>query len=162
MSNEDGLLELREQLDSIDNKILDLLNDRMKLVHKVGALKAKSGGAIYRPDREKAIIDRLEKINQDKNGFLNRSAIEALFLEIFAISRNIELPENIGYLGPQGSFTHQAAESRFGAMSSYVSISSIKGIFKELESKKNQIWSCTNRKLFKWYSKRYNKWFYKF
>jgi chorismate mutase/prephenate dehydratase len=98
----------------------------MKLVHKVGALKAKSGGAIYRPDREKAIIDRLEKINQDKNGFLNRSAIEALFLEIFAISRNIELPENIGYLGPQGSFTHQAAESRFGAMSSYVSISSIK------------------------------------
>ncbi len=36
MSNEDGLLELREQLDSIDNKILDLLNDRMKLVHKVG------------------------------------------------------------------------------------------------------------------------------
>src|SRR5574344_460757 len=136
MSNEDGLLELREQLDSIDNKILDLLNDRMKLVHKVGALKAKSGGAIYRPDREKAIIDRLEKINQDKNGFLNRSAIEALFLEIFAILRNIELPENICYLGPQGSFTHQAAESRFGAMSSYVSISSIKGIFKELESKK--------------------------
>ena len=88
MSNEDGLLELREQLDNIDNKLLELLNERMQLVHKVGALKAKSGGAIYRPDREKAIIDRLEKINQDKNGFLNRSAIEALFLEIFAISRN--------------------------------------------------------------------------
>src|SRR5574344_987785 len=135
-SCEDGLLELRNKLDSIDNKLLELLDERMQLVHKVGALKAKSGGAIYRPDREKAIIDRLDKINQDKNGFLNRSAIEALFLEIFAISRNIELPENIGYLGPQGSFTHQAAESRFGAMSSYVSISSIKGIFKELESKK--------------------------
>ena len=54
-----------------------------------------------------------------------------LFLEIFAISRNIELPENIGYLGPQGSFTHQAAEARFGAMSSHVSVSSIKGIFKD-------------------------------
>ena len=136
MNNEDGLLELRNKLDNIDNTLLELINQRMKIVHEVGALKAKSGGAIYRPDREKAIIDRLEKINQDKNGFLNRSAIEALFLEIFAISRNIELPENIGYLGPQGSFTHQAAESRFGAMSSYVSISSIKGIFKELESKK--------------------------
>ena len=136
MSNEDGLLELREQLDNIDNKLLELLNERMQLVHKVGTLKAKSGGAIYRPDREKSIIDRLEKINQEKDGLLNRSAIEALFLEIFAISRNIELPENIGYLGPQGSFTHQAAEARFGAMSSYVSISSIKGIFKELQSKK--------------------------
>ena len=62
-----------------------------------------------------------------------------LFFRDFAISRNIELPENIGYLGPQGSFTHQAAESRFGAMSSYVSISSIKGIFKELESKKSNL-----------------------
>jgi chorismate mutase/prephenate dehydratase len=48
---------------------LTLINERMQLVHKVGALKAKSGGAIYRPDREKAIIDRLEKINQEKMVF---------------------------------------------------------------------------------------------
>lgn len=136
MANEDGLLELRQSLDSIDDRLLDLLNERMLLVHKVGALKVKSGGAIYRPDREKSIIDRLHAINLEKKGLLNRSAIEALFLEIFAISRNLELPENIGYLGPQGSFTHQAAEARFGAMSSYVSVSSIKGIFKELASKK--------------------------
>ena len=52
MANEDGLLELRQQLDNIDNELLKLLNDRMKLVHKVGALKAKSGGAIYRPERK--------------------------------------------------------------------------------------------------------------
>ena len=95
MNNEDGLLELRNQLDNLDNKLLELINERMKVVHKVGALKAKSGGAIYRPEREKAIIDRLEKINKENDGLLNRSAIEALFLEIFAISRNIELPENI-------------------------------------------------------------------
>ena len=125
MSDENGLLELRNQLDTIDNKLLDLINERMQIVHKVGALKAKSGGAIYRPEREKAIIERLEKINQEKKGLLNKSAIEALFLEIFAISRNFELPENIGYLGPEGSFTHQAAEARFGAMSSYIPISSI-------------------------------------
>ena len=99
MNNEDGLLELRNQLDALDNKLLELINERMHVVHKVGALKAKSGGAIYRPEREKAIIDRLEKINKENNGLLNRSAIEALFLEIFAISRNIELPENIAYLG---------------------------------------------------------------
>jgi chorismate mutase/prephenate dehydratase len=134
--SEEGLLELRNKLDNIDNSLLDLINNRMNLVHQVGALKAKSGGSIYRPEREKAIIDRLEQINSEKNGLLNRSAIEALFLEIFAISRNIELPENIAYLGPEGSFTHQAAESRFGAMSSYISISSIKGIFREVDTKK--------------------------
>ncbi|CAI8237686.1 MAG: P-protein [Arcobacter lacus] len=135
-NKEDGLLNLRNQLDSIDDNLLTLINDRMKVVHQVGALKAKSGGAIYRPEREKAIIDRLEKINNDNDGMLNRSAIEALFLEIFAISRNLELPENIAYLGPEGSFTHQAAEARFGAMSAYLPIHSIKGVFREVSSKK--------------------------
>ena len=134
--SEEGLLDLRNKLDNIDNKLLELINERMHIVHQVGALKAKSGGAIYRPEREKAIIDRLEKINSENNGLLNRSAIEALFLEIFAISSNIELPENIAYLGPEGSFTHQAAEGRFGAMSSYISVSSIKGVFREVNTKK--------------------------
>ena len=134
--SEEGLLDLRNKLDNIDNKLLELINERMHIVHQVGALKAKSGGAIYRPEREKAIIDRLEKINSENNGLLNRSAIEALFLEIFAISRNIELPENIAYLGPEGSITHQAAEGRFGAMSSYISVSSIKGVFREVNTKK--------------------------
>jgi len=131
--SEAGLLELRNKLDNIDDELLKLINERMEVVHQVGVLKAHSGGAIYRPEREKAIIDRLESLNTGK---LNRSAIEALFLEIFAISRNLELPENVAYLGPEGSFTHQAAEGRFGAMSSYVSIASIKGIFREVVTKK--------------------------
>jgi len=136
MVNENGLKELRDTLDSIDNKLLDLLNERMETVHQVGELKAQSGGAIYRPEREKAIIDRLENRSKENEGDLNRNAIEALFLEVFAISRNLELPENIAYLGPEGSFTHQAAESRFGAMSAYLPIGSIKGVFREVSNKK--------------------------
>ena len=131
--NETGLNALRDKLDSIDNQVLELINERMEVVHQVGVLKAQSGGAIYRPERERSIIDRLDNLNTGK---LNRAAIEALFLEIFAISRNLELPENIAYLGPEGSFTHQAAESRFGAMSAYLPIASIKGVFREVSSGK--------------------------
>ncbi len=131
--SEAGLKALRDKLDSIDNELLELINERMEVVHQVGELKAQSGGAIYRPEREKAIIQRLDSLNEGK---LNRTAIEALFLEIFAISRNLELPENIAYLGPEGSFTHQAAEARFGAMSSYLSIGSIKGVFREVSTGK--------------------------
>ena len=130
------LKKLRDALDSIDDEVLTLLNKRMETVHKVGEVKAQSGGAIYRPEREKSIIDRLYKQSLEANGSLNRAAIEALFLEIFAISRNLELPENIAYLGPEGSFTHQAAESRFGAMSAYLPIGSIKGIFREVSNGK--------------------------
>jgi len=137
MNNEKEQLDvLRQTLDRIDSRVLKLLNKRMETVHQVGVVKAKSGGAIYRPEREKSIIERLEKESIEQNGTLNKAAIEALFLEIFAISRNIELPENIAFLGPEGSFTHQAAEIRFGAMSSYLSIGSIRGVFREVANGK--------------------------
>ncbi|QOY55074.1 prephenate dehydratase [Candidatus Sulfurimonas marisnigri] len=128
--------ECRVVIDSIDDEILELLNKRMKVVERVGEIKNDTGGAIYRPEREKAIIERLSEKSVKSGGLLNKNAIEAIFLEVFAVSRNLELPERIAYLGPEGSFTHQAAESRFGAMSDYLSLGSIYSVFKTLESKR--------------------------
>jgi len=131
-----NLDDCRDAIDTIDNEILELLNQRMNVVHRVGEIKSDTGGAIYRPEREKAIIQRLTKLNEKGSKLLNASAIEAIYLEIFAVARNLELPERIAYLGPEGSFTHQAAESRFGAMSEYLSLNSIESVFKTLESKR--------------------------
>ena len=130
------LEECRVAIDSIDNQILELLNNRMQVVEEVGKIKRGTGSAIYRPDRERDIIQRLAKMSQESGGLLNKSAIEAIFLEIFAVARNLELPERIAFLGPEGSFTHQAAESRFGAMSEYLSLGSIDAVFKTLEAKR--------------------------
>jgi chorismate mutase/prephenate dehydratase len=126
--------ECRREIDRIDEALLDLLNERMRVVERVGEIKHETGGAIYRPEREKAIIERLSRVSKEKGGILNQAAIEALYLEIFAVSRNLELPERIAYLGPEGSFTHQAAESRFGAMSDYLSLGSIHSVFKTVEA----------------------------
>jgi chorismate mutase / prephenate dehydratase len=125
------LEELRQQIDAIDNQMLQLLIQRMEVVKKVGDLKRATNTIIYRPEREKSIIDRLES---QTTGLLNRSAIEAIYLEIFAVSRNLELPERIAYLGPEGSFTHQAAESRFGAMSEYMPLPSIRSVFESVDT----------------------------
>jgi len=128
--------DCRVAIDTIDDEILELLNKRMKVVERVGEIKHNVGGAIYRPEREKDIIERLSNLSLENNGLLNQNAIEAIFLEVFAVSRNLELPERIAYLGPEGSFTHQAAESRFGAMSDYLSLGSIHSVFKTLEAKR--------------------------
>jgi chorismate mutase/prephenate dehydratase len=125
------LEDLRNQIDSLDSQLLELLNKRMSVVKQVGDLKKANNALIYRPEREKAILDRLHSIN---SGLLNKAAIDAIFLEIFAVARNIELPERIAYLGPEGSFTHQAAESRFGAMSDYTPLSSIRSVFESVET----------------------------
>ena len=126
--------DCRVAIDAIDNEMLELLNRRMEVVERVGEIKHNVGGAIYRPEREKAIIQRLSNMSKESGGLLNQSAIEAIFLEVFAVSRNLELPERIAYLGPEGTFTHQAAESRFGAMSDYLSLGSIHSVFRTLEA----------------------------
>lgn len=125
------LESLRTEIDAIDNQLLTLLNQRMELVKKVGEFKRTTNTVIYRPEREKQILDRL---NGQNDGLLNRQAIEAVFLEIFAVSRNLELPERVAYLGPEGSFTHQAAESRFGAMSAYMALPTIRSVFESVET----------------------------
>jgi chorismate mutase/prephenate dehydratase len=135
-SDWETLEDCRDAIDSIDNELLELLNQRMNVVERVGEIKHSTGTAVYRPEREKDIVNRLTRLSADSNGALNAGAIEAIFLEIFAVSRNLELPERIAYLGPEGSFTHQAAESRFGGMSDYLSLGSIHSVFKTLESKR--------------------------
>ena len=125
------LEDIRCEIDALDDQLLTLVNRRMEWVHKVGELKRATKTVIYRPEREKAILDRVKKQNK---GPLTPDAIEAMYLEIFAAARNIELPERIAYLGPEGSFTHQAAESRFGAMSEYMTLPTIKSVFEAVNT----------------------------
>lgn len=125
------LQALRSQIDTIDEKILSLLESRLHIVTQIGKAKIQNKASIYRPEREREIIKRL---SAHKLAHLNTSAIEAIYHEIFAISRNLELPEKVAYLGPLGSYTHQAAAKRFGALSQYLPINNISAIFKTLQS----------------------------
>ncbi|ADV45565.1 chorismate mutase [Nitratifractor salsuginis] len=123
---------LRKEIDRIDDQLLDLYNERLKIVEEVGRLKNSTGAPIYRPEREREILERLKRRNRERGGLLSDEAIEALFLELFAVARNYELPERVAFLGPEASFTHQAAEKKFGATSAYLPIHTIKGVFREV------------------------------
>lgn len=127
----DELDVYRKKIDDIDNEILKLLNERMKSVDHIGKVKQTSGTSIYRPEREKEILDRLKGLN---DGMLNAKAIDAIYLEVFAVSRNLEMPEKVVFLGPEGSYTHQVAESRFGAMGNYVPLNSVEAVFNVLQN----------------------------
>lgn len=123
---------LRAKIDEIDDEILALLNKRMAQVKLIGEEKLKDNSAIYRPERERAILSRLVESKENK---LKKDAIEAIFYEIFALSRNVEMPQRVAFLGPIGTYTHQAARSRFGACSIYTPLTTIEAVFKEIENK---------------------------
>ena len=53
------LNEIRQQIDSVDNEIVALLEERMKLVTRVSAYKQRTGKAIYDPEREQALLDKV-------------------------------------------------------------------------------------------------------
>ena len=134
----DKLKQLRKEIDLIDNEILSLLNKRMEIVKKVGELKNNTDTPIYRPEREREIINRLTKLSKEQNGILGEEEIEAIFLEIFAISRTLERKERIAFLGPIGTYTHQAAESRFGANARYLPLLNIEAVFKAVSNKESK------------------------
>ena len=127
--------ELRTKIDKIDSEILKLLNDRMNVVHEIGVIKSASNESVYRPEREKEIIDRLVQLSE---GRMKVSSIKPIFQEIFAAARNIELPERIAFLGPEGGFTHQAAESNFGSSGKYLSLNSISSVFDSVQKKQSK------------------------
>jgi len=123
------LPEVRKKIDAVDAKLLELLNERADLVHEVGEIKRQTGGAIFAPDREEALLRSLEERNASLGGRLPSNAIRAIYREIMSASYALEKGLRIAYLGPAGTYTHEAARLKFGASVEYDSQTSIGGVF---------------------------------
>lgn len=104
------LKALREEIDNLDDELLKLLTRRAQLSCDVGQYKLQSGITTYHPARERAILERLCASAQAP---LTPAMIEALYNVIFSISRSLQAVKQVAYLGPEGSYSHQAALSAF-------------------------------------------------
>lgn len=106
-----SLPELRVQIDSIDQRLLRLLNDRALVAEKVGEVKKRDGTAFFRPDRVAQVI---ENIQQSNPGPLKNSHVTAIWREIMSACLALEAPQRVAVLGPAGTFCEQAAIEFFG------------------------------------------------
>jgi chorismate mutase/prephenate dehydratase len=129
MPDPDPLDPLRLQIDQIDQQLIELLNSRARIVVQIGKLKQSQGTPIYAPDREKTILDRVRSLNR---GPLSDRCLEAVYREVMSGSFALEKPLRIGFLGPEGSFSHAASVSKFGSSVDYVPLSAIPAVFEEV------------------------------
>jgi chorismate mutase / prephenate dehydratase len=120
------LSDIRKKIDAIDAKLIALLNERADLVHEVGEVKKKEGVSIYAPEREEAL---LRSLVAKSKGRLPASAIRAIYREIMSASLALEKQLTIAYLGPEATWSHQAARQKFGASVGYAAQSSIAEVF---------------------------------
>jgi chorismate mutase / prephenate dehydratase len=128
-----NLPEHRKAIDQLDTQIVRLLNDRTKHVLAIGEIKLKAGEEIYVPHRELAVLQRICRSN---TGPITDEQLRAIYREIMSSALALEKTLTIAYLGPEATFTHQAAIKRFGSSLRYTAQKTIADVFTEVSKRR--------------------------
>ncbi|MBP7652348.1 prephenate dehydratase [Candidatus Dependentiae bacterium] len=127
-NNKLDISELRKNINVIDKKIISLLDQRLSYAEKIGKIKKKLNLPVFDPARENEILNSIKSLNK---GF-PEVFLENIYSNVMAASRLIERKLKIIYLGPEGSFTHIAAKTKFPE-SDLIYANSISSVFTEVE-----------------------------
>ena len=129
------LSEVRREIDDIDLKIQALLNQRAGAALKVATVKLATARGqpvdFYRPEREAQILKEVARRNA---GPMSDGAVQRIFREIISASLALEEPMRVAYLGPEGTYSHAAADRHFGHAVETVAEPGIAEIFHAVEA----------------------------
>ena len=129
MRRNESVDALRQKIDQIDAKVVNLLNDRAALAQRIGRSKSLSSQEVYVPHREKEVLRRISESNR---GPLSAEAIRAVFREIISGCRALEGPLNVSFFGAEATYTHLAAREKFGTAANLTPTASITEVFQEV------------------------------
>ncbi|MCW4153410.1 prephenate dehydratase [Halomonas sp. 18H] len=125
--------ELRQRIDQLDTDIMRLISQRADCARHVAAIKTQedSKAVFYRPEREAQVLRRIMELN---DGPLDSEEMARLFREIMSACLALEQPVKVAYLGPEGTFTQQAALKHFGESAVSLPMAAIDEVFREVEA----------------------------
>ena len=122
---------MRTRIDELDALLVKLLNERAQVVVTVGQAKVRDGLPIYVPDRESAVLKKI--ISQSEGPLLPRT-LEGIWRELMSGSFRLERPLRVAYLGPEGSFSHQAGIRHFGSSTELDPMGGIDAVVEDVET----------------------------
>ena len=133
--SQEPLQELREKIGQTDREIVRLLNERAAVSVEIGKAKRAEGREVYDPSREAMVYRHLETLN---DGILSEAALRGIFREILSASRFLQTPTTVAFLGPEASFSHQAALAHFGGGIAAIPTATIAEVFDQVERGKQR------------------------
>jgi chorismate mutase/prephenate dehydratase len=133
MSTEDKLQAIRQRIDALDKELQTLINERASLAQEVARVKLEAGddALFYRPEREAQVLRTVKERNE---GPLPAEEVVRLFREVMSACLALERPMTIAYLGPAGTFSHEAALKHFGHSMVGNPMPALDEVFREVEA----------------------------
>lgn len=125
------LSAIRKEIDRVDQDLLALFNRRAALSLEVGRIKAHEPGIIFKPLREREVLDGLAAQN---SGPLPEEHLRAIWREIFSSSRALQRAQNVAYLGPEGTFSYFAGVEYLGHAARFHPCGDIAQVFEEVSA----------------------------
>ncbi len=126
----DALQKARAEIDRIDGELIALLNRRYEAVKTIGEYKRERHLPIFDPTRQRMLMDRLYELNK---GPMTPEMLQAIYREIISGAHVLERPLRVAFLGPLGTFSHQAALNTFGRGAELKPEKSIPEVFRAIE-----------------------------
>lgn len=139
-----SVASLRRHIDLLDARLILLLNQRSCLAQQIGALKKADGSALYAPEREQQVLERI--LNRNR-GPLTDSSLVAIYREIISAALSLEGGLIVGVLGDVKGAVFAVARDRFGASATYERASSAAQALRALESGRWHAVCATKRAL---------------
>ena len=120
---EPKLGDIRKDIDALDEQLFELLQKRASLAGRAGEIKRNQN------DKEFAKLDREAQVRKRAiaaRGVLSEESMDAIYREIISGCLALEEPQKVCYLGPEYTFTHEAAQKHFGDAAKYKSAATIR------------------------------------
>jgi chorismate mutase/prephenate dehydratase len=130
MADKNPLLGLRDKIDTLDLQIMQAISERARCAQQVAEVKKGQGDtAYYKPEREAQVLRHIMEKNA---GPLDNEEMARLFRQIMSACLALEQPIKVAFLGPEGTFTQEAALKHFGDSATSVPQSAIDEVFREV------------------------------
>jgi len=138
MDPDQQLSQIRQRIDEIDLRLLELISERAKCAQQVAEVKLQASQSdevaplFYRPEREAQVLRAIQERNP---GPLAGDQVAAIFRELMSGCLALEQPLSVAFLGPEGTYSQAAAMKHFGQSAVPQGQASIHNVFRQVEAR---------------------------